>query len=69
MIRWMFASYFEVEGKLSSLVIALIGTDDHLEVQQVVGIGKVCRAGAGEVEFVDVCWMNFAKKYESENCR
>lgn len=49
-----YPTYFEIKRKLATLVIALIWTDDHFEVQQVIRIGKARCAGARKIKFIDV---------------
>lgn len=50
----MLESHLKVKYKATALVIALIGADNDLEVQQIIWVGKVCVAGARKVQLVDV---------------
>lgn len=47
-------AHLEVEPEAAALVEALIRTDDELEVQQVIGVRELGRAGLGQVQFVEI---------------
>jgi len=47
----------EVEHEAPVSVEALVGRDDQLEVEQVIGIGKVCGASVWQVQFVNIWGM------------
>lgn len=44
----------KTELELATAIIALVGTDEQLEVEQVIGIGKAGGAGARKIQLVDV---------------
>jgi hypothetical protein len=46
--------HLKVERETASFVVSFIRADDHFEVEQVVGIGKVCVAGAWKVELINI---------------
>lgn len=47
-------AHLEVEPETTAFVEALVRTDDELEVEQVIGVRELGRAGLGQVQFVEI---------------
>lgn len=47
-------SHFKVKRESAALVVSFVWTYYHVELQQVIGIGEVCCAGARKIQLVDV---------------